>query len=398
MPLNLSPEDRRLVVVASVVFLASALLAIFLSPAENDAEYATSYSAASEGAKAAYLLLKESGYRIERWSRPPDELKDAKNTLLIVTDPVDFPAQNEKSALDKFMADGGEIVLAGSLAPLFVSEIAPAEFPVSSGWQKFTAQMPSSQALNAPEIHIAAVSSWTKPASGIGLYGDDKQYVVMQYPHGKGSLLWLASSSVVSNAGMREAGNMEFLLSTAGSKSRQLLWDEYFHGHRSSAGVVSAHPQLTWMFGQLGFIAVAVLVTYSRRSGPRRSPRAESRLSPLEYVRALGELYEHARAANVAVEVAYERFRYTLIKRLGLRPSATNDELAQAVAQRSAVDREDLRSLLDACESARFHEDLSQKEALALAQRLHNYSVSLKLFPEVVEEDPTRRHGREKTK
>ncbi len=394
MPLNISPEDRRLVTVAGIVFLASALLAIFLSPSESDAQFATSYSVASEGAKAAYLLLRESGYRAERWSRPPDELKDAQNTLLIITDPIEFPVPSDKTALDKFMNDGGEIVLAGSMSPLFVAETAPAELPVSPGWQKFAAQTPSPQAINAPEIQIATVSAWMKPGPAIGLYGDSAQYVVMQYPHGKGSLLWLASSSIFSNFGLREPANMEFLLSTVGSKSRQVLWDEYFHGHRSTATAADAHPQLLWLFAQLSFIAVAVLVTFSRRSGPRRSPRTESRLSPLEYVRALGQLYEHARAANVAIDVAYERFRYTLIKRLALRPTATNEELAQAVAQRSAVDREDLRTLLDACESARFHENLNQKEALALSQRLHNYSVLLKLFPEAVEESSPRNYGR----
>ncbi len=386
MPLKLSPEDRRLVVIAGSVFLLSALLAVFLSPAESDAQFATSYSDASEGAKAAYLLLRESGYRVERWTRPPAELKDAPNTLLIIADPTDIPAQADKNVLGKFMSDGGVVVLAGSLSSLFVSEVAPTQMPVSLGWQKFTAQTPSLQALNAPEIQLDAAASWMKPAQGVGLYGGAVQYTVMQYPHGRGSLLWLASSSVLSNAGLRESGNLQFLLSTVGSKSRQVLWDEYFHGHRTAATAAVAHPQLTWLFGQLGFVAVAVLLTFSRRSGPQRAPRAESRLSPLEYVRALGQLYEHARAANVAVEVSYERFRYTLSRRLGLRLAATSDELARAVAERWAVDREDLRSLLESCESARFFEDLSQKEALDLVRRLHKYSVLLKLFPEPMEE------------
>jgi len=381
MPLTLSPEDRRLVVIAGTVFLVSALLALFLSPAESDAEYATSYSAASEGAKAAYLLLRESGYRVERWTRPPDQLT-ARDALLIVTDPTEIPSEADRAALASFMKRGGEIVLAGNLAPLFVTEVAPKPMMVSSGRMKFTAQTPSLQALNAPEIELDAAATWTKPTPGIGLYGDGSQYTVMQYACGSGSLLWLASSSVLNNAGLRDAGNMEFLLSTAGSKSRPVFWDEYFHGHRTTEAVAAAHPQLTWLFAQLGFLAVAVLLTFSRRSGPRRPARPESRLSPLEYVRALGQLYESAHAANVAVEIAYERFRYAVSKRLGLRPTASREELAHAVAERWAVDRADLLVLLESCDSARFFEDLSEKEALALVQRLHNYSVVLKLFPE----------------
>ena len=101
MPLKLSPEDRRLVVIAAGLFLLSTLLAIFLSPAESDAEYATTYSAASEGAKAAYLLLQESGYHVDRWERPPAELADPQNTLLVLTDPSDVPSEADKDALEE---------------------------------------------------------------------------------------------------------------------------------------------------------------------------------------------------------------------------------------------------------------------------------------------------------
>ncbi len=388
MPLNLSREDRRLLITAGSLFLICLVLAIIFTPSESDAKYATTYSAAAEGAKAAYLLLHESGYQVERWDRSPAELPDAQNTLLIVTDPTIPPSQADKDALGKFLSDGGVVVLAGPLSPVFVSDAAPADLPVSLGWQVFPAQAPSLQAADAAEIKLNTVASWPKPGEGVGLYGDDLRYTVMQYAHGPGHVLWLASSSMLSNAGLREANNLEFLLSTVGSKSRRILWDEYFHGHRTQAPVAETHPQITWLFGQLAFLAVAVLLTFSRRSGPQRAPMTESRLSPLEYVRALGQLYEKAKAANVAVDIAYQRFRYAVTRRLGLRPSVTSDELSRAVAEHWKVDREDLRALLDTCESARFFEDLTQKEALQLVQRLHEYSVTLKLFPVATQEKP----------
>ncbi len=386
MPLKLSSEDRRLMIVAATIFVVSAVLAIFLSPADSDAKFATTYSAASEGAKAAYLLLRESGYRVERWSRAPSQLTDPQNTLLIVTDPQQMPTQGEKDGLNAFMNRGGVVVLAGALSPVFVSDPAPVPIPLDGGWQTSTAEAPSPQAVNAPEIKLDTDTAWADASHGIELYGNNSVSTVMQYAHGHGSVIWLASSSLLSNAGLRESGNLEFLLSTIGGKSRRVLWDEYFHGHRESALVVVAHPQITWLFGQLAFVAVAVLLTFSRRSGPQRAPCSESRLSPLEYVRALGQLYEHAKAGNVAVDIYDERFRYTLAKRLGLPVSATSDALAAAVANRWQIDREGLRTLLSSCESARFFEDLTQKEALALVQRLHHYSVLLKLFPAETQE------------
>jgi len=379
MSLKLSPEDRRLVVIAAALFLASTLLAIFLTPSESDAQFATTYSTASQGAKAAFLLLRESGYHVERWERPPAELRDPEKTLLIVTDPVEVPTQADKDALKKFIANGGEVLLAGAYTPFFVSETGPAPLLVSLGWETVPARAPSAFALNAPEVNLDTTASWSRPGQGFGLYGDDSRYMIMQYLYDKGSVLWLCSSSLLSNAGLREKGNLEFLLTAVGSRSRHVLWDEYFHGHRAAAAAAMPHPQLFWLFGQLGFIAVAILLTFSRRSGPQRAPLAESRLSTLEYVQALGDLYEHAKAANVAVDIAYERFRYLVGKRLALRPSATNDVMAHAVAERWQIDREDLRSLLDRCESARFFEDLSNKEAVALVERLHHYSAVLQL-------------------
>lgn len=386
MPLKLNPEDRRLVIIAASLFVASSLLAIFLTPGESDAQFATTYSTAREGAKAAYLFLRESGYHVDRWERPPAELTDARNSLLILADPLEVPAQVDRDALKKFLSDGGEVLLAGSYAPLFVSEPGPVPLPLSLGWNTFRAQTPSAFALNAPEIKLDTVSGWSQQGQGVGLYGDESRYTVTQYAHGKGRVLWLASSSLLSNAGLRESSNLEFLLTAVGSKSRHILWDEYFHGHRVTASSEMPHPQLAWLFGQLGFVAVAILLTFSRRSGPQRAPLAESRLSTLEYVRALGDLYEHAKAANVALDIAYERFRYLAGKRLGLRSSASNDDLSRAVADRWPIDREDLGVLLERCESARFFEDLSNKEALALVQRLHHYSTLLKLVNVAAEE------------
>jgi len=112
MPLNLDRRDRRLLVICGSIFVLSALLAVFLSPSQSGAQFATSYSSASHGAKATYLLLRESGYRAERWTKPPAEIGDPQNTLLILADPSDVPTQADRVALKKFLNAGGELLLA----------------------------------------------------------------------------------------------------------------------------------------------------------------------------------------------------------------------------------------------------------------------------------------------
>lgn len=389
MPLNLAGEDRRLLIITIVVFVLASGLAMLLSP-ESDADehLATSYSTVSEGAKAAYMLLQESGYQVERWQRSPQHLPTSGKSVLLFTDPTATPNAEEVTALQRFVSNGGTLILAGQMGFMFTSLPPPGPLPLASeGWETFLAITPSAQARDASSIKLDTSPRWGSPPAGIPLYGDDRGPVVMQFPIGKGQILWLASASLLSNAGLREAGNLEFLLASVGSRENHVLWDEYFHGHRESTPVAAAaHSQVKWATAQLAFLALAVLLTFSRRSGPQRAPVAESRLSPLEFVSALGDLYQRVGTANVAVDIYYERFRNRLARRLGLRSTATPEELARAARDRYQIDELGFVALLKACESARFYQDLPRKEGLDLVQKLHEYASKLKLFQAAIEE------------
>ena len=389
MPLNLTGEDRRLLTITAVVFVVALALAVLLSEGgDADEQFATTYSTVSEGAKAAYLLLQESGYHVERWQRSPQQLPTSGKLVLLLTDPTATPDPGEVAAINRFVSNGGTLILAGQLASMFTSLPPPAPLSMTTeNWGTFPAITPSAQARAASSIKLNTSVGWLSSSSGIPLYGDDRGSVVMQFPFGRGQILWLASSGLLSNAGLREANNLEFLLASVGSREHRVLWDEYFHGHRESAPVAAAvHSQVNWLTAQLAFFALAVLFTFSRRSGPQRAPVAESRLSSLEFVSALGDLYERVGTVNVAVDIYYERFRSRLARRLGLRASATPQELARTAHERYQIDEPKLVVLLNACESARFYQDLPRKEGLDLVRSLHEYANKMKLFQARIEE------------
>ena len=388
MPLALSHEDRRLLGVILGLFVLTIVIALLFSPtAGSNVKQATTYSASSEGTKAAYLLLTESGYRSERWERPPSDLGPGADSVLFLLDPETAPTSDDREAVRQFVDSGGKLVLAGSAGSLFTKqqEPTPATLDIDP-WQSFPALTPSLFARKAPEIRLKTEMTWGTDAPGIALYGDEHQNVVMQFPEGRGQIIWIASSTLLSNAGIKQAGNMEFLLAVVRNREQRVLWDEYFHGHRPVVATADSHPQMRWMFAQLTLLAVAVLITFSRRSGPIRAPASETRLSPLEFVQALGQLYARADAANVAVDIYYGRFRFWLIRRLGASANASPEELARAVRDRWRLSDAEFLATLTACESARFYHDLPRKEALALIRKLYRYASELKLFPSVAEE------------
>ena len=251
-------------------------------------------------------------------------------------------------------------------------------------WKQLAAQSPSSITRAAPVITMAPQAYWKTSDFALPLYGDGTHSMVVMYRYGKGEVLWWAAATPLTNAGLKEPGNLEFFLACLDQKPKnKILWDEYFHGYRRSLAASIEHSPVKWMFVQLAVFALILLVTYSRRSGPIVIPSQAVRLSPLEFVRTLGLLYEKAEASSVAVDICYHRFRYWLTRRLGLAANVPVLELERAIRDRWKVNGPELRATLEACESAPYHTGMKPAEALKLVQKIYDYAVRFKLFPAV---------------
>lgn len=382
MSLKLNPKDRKLLLGGSIAFAGMVIAALFFGGESQNVEVPTTYSTGSGGAKAAYLLLQESGYNVRRWQKPLNELPEAQGKVLVIAEPMEAPSRAERERLEKFISDGGHLIATGMFAGIYLPENGAVFDPISGmTWKKAPAMVPSAITRAAPEITLAPQAFWISKKMAVPLYGNREKPLVVRYPYGKGEVLWWASATPLTNAGLKEPGNMEFLLASLGGRENQILWDEYIHGYRESLAASVAHSQVKWLLFQLIILSLAVLLTFSRRSGPVFPAVAEVRLSPLEFVTTLGGLYERAGAASVAVDVPYQRFRYWLTRRLGLLHNAPVDEIERAVLERWKLPDNEFGSTLRACESARYYSELSDREALRLARKIHSYAAKLKLFP-----------------
>jgi Domain of unknown function (DUF4350) len=386
MPANMSSGDRKVLLIAGVIFLILVVLGFLLAPSGTEIHDASSYSTASEGAKAAYLLLQESGYRVERWERPASELKADRQTVLIIADPATFPNAKDKTAVDRFISGGGRVITNGIAGAAFLPEDFSEMNPIpTKPWKEFAAVTPSAITRAAQKITLAPVSFW-KDSSSIALYGSDEGTVAARLLDGGGDAIWLASATPLTNAGLKEPGNLEFLLAVIGDKQQtRVLFDEYVHGYGEHKASQKRHPLMTALLLQSIVLAAAALFTFSRRSGPLRPMAAESRSSPLEFVETLGGLYQQAHAASVAVDVYYQRFQFWITRRLGLAKDASAEEIDRAVRERWRWHDDEFVQILRNAASARYHPDLPQNQALEIVQALHSYAVKLKLFSAVKE-------------
>lgn len=382
MPAGLSSGDRKILFIAAAAFLFLLVLGFFLAPSSNETPVATTYSSASEGAKAAYLLFEESGYRVERWRYPLTALGADKHTVLFLADPGVIPDENQKAALERFVFRGGRVITDGIIGASFLPEdFSQYNLTRRQPWSEFKALLPSPITRAAPAITLAPMFRWME-SSAIPLYGSPQENVVVRYPHGEGDVIWLASATPFTNAGIRQRGNLEFLLAAVGDRSQtRVLFDEYVHGYGERDSRGSKHPLVSALFLQSVLLAVAVLFTFSRRSGPLRPIPATPRLAPLEFVETLGGLYRQARAGSVAVDIYYRRLQFWMTRRFGLPPDATPEQLDRAARERANLRDHTFVQTLHAARSARYQPDLPPKEALEIVRALYSYALRLRLFP-----------------
>jgi Domain of unknown function (DUF4350) len=375
MPVTMTTTIRRngLAIVLGIGILLIMAAAAYLKSEEQKGDgHPSSYSTLRRGGKAAYLLLQQSGYPVERWNRPPTQLPaDGHGILLIVAEPVSYPDAEETSAFSRFLVNGGSILGAGLLPDAFVPKAEASDEAMRVGGVECKPVAPT-RLTRGGSISQDGVLMWDSADRGkLVHFADDKgNAVVVSYQVGGGSVVWWASAWPLENAGIREKNNLELLLnSTSGYK--RVLWDEFYqdeHGKTAGHKPVRAY---SWAWAQILFIGIAVVLTYSRRSGPLVPLVQESRLSPLEFVETLGSVFRRAESTHVAVEIAFQRFRQIAARRLGIRGTSNPAEIVDAMSQHGICLSAATAELVRQSESAIGDATLTEKAALQYVRALN---------------------------
>lgn len=396
MPQGLDSGDRKLLIGAGALLaVVIAISAIILPPQISGAsEIPSSYSPSWDGAKGAFLLLQNMGYDVSRWKHPPTDLPhDAANDVLILAEPAQAPSEEERFAISEFLQNGGRVVATGAFASQFLPEASKFQEGDSfEGTRRFDARMPSPIVRDAPQISMVAPENWN-PVSPrqLVVYGSQDTAAVVTYRFGKGQVIWWAAPTPLTNGAILHASNLTFFLNCMGSPGRvHVFWDEYFHGVRSSLVSFFAGTPVFWGVAQFGLVFLAILATYSRRLGPIRAPVTQSRLSPLEFVDTLGDLYDSAHVASAAIGIVYQRFRFILTRKLGLPANAAVSDVAKSASQSLGWEEAPLLHTLTQCELASQSGDPHVQKPVELVQQLYDYSERLEVTRPNIKERQTR--------
>lgn len=375
---SLDAKDRKLLLWSIGVAIGLAVLIALVMPSEDNDQnpMPSTYLAGKHGARAAYESLLRSGYNIERWERPLAELAESAgpNTVVIFAQPFSRETEDYK-AVEQIVARGARVLATGLYGGYLVPDGQVSE---SKNFTFAACQLDANgldAIANTGEVWMVPEASWNpvRPAQRTQ-FECAGQPVVVEYDYGKGHVVWWANSTPLENASLARGADFDLLLNSIGPREgHQIYWDESLHGEIRSTWSFIGGPTVRLLWIGLILTAMLIIFSFSRRSGPLREVAAPPRATPIEFLDALGSLYQSAGANSTAVSIAWERFRRNALRICGLGPSRIGaEELASAIRRRfpnmDPALEEDLRS----CEDAIRNEKIEPRAALKAIQTLHH--------------------------
>jgi hypothetical protein len=201
--------------------------------------------------------------------------------------------------------------------------------------------------------------------------------VVVRFRVGEGEAIWWSSAMPLSNQGLSADPSLKLALASLGTPGHTILFDEYMHTWRDS--VRSTVAGLPWWSLALQSIAVALLLVYSfsRRSGPLRLPVTFPRTSPIEFAESMGHLYGKACATSAATEAARGRVLDFLREHCGIpreqlraQPPAVAETLSGRFGGEWTDLEQHLRQAAEIGEQSFGEKPLAPRSALKLVQSL----------------------------
>ncbi len=333
--------------VPAVGLILLALVGMVVGGGPEKVDYGTSYDATGGGFRAAYLLLEELKYPVERSRRPA-----SGGAVRWVLFPQKVSAK-EGEALGDWVRRGGVLLLAANDAELAghlgltvtVTGAAPSR-PKDGPPAPFRSPEPApgeSVPAAAPDVTRLLVG----PAMVQGPPGGEAwstvagRPLVTVYQQGRGAVWLVNRPDVLANANLRGGDNAVLTVRLADAMladrtDARLAFDEYHHGLRDRPDVFALllRPPVLGVTLQALLLAAAVLWHSGVRFGPVRTAPPPARRSQEEYLDAMAELLARKGDRAEAFRTVRDDFVRQLEADLGLPAGSPPEQTAREADRR----------------------------------------------------------------
>lgn len=378
---SLTRRDRRLLFAFLIMVAVVLVVVAVLAPQQDDQDRTPStFSSGTHGAEAAYLALDQSGYHIERWERPLSDLVPRVNahTVVIFAEPNFNRAVRSRTVVQQILDHGGRVLVTGMAGGFLLPEDrAQAGSPVAGSLYPSCDAQPEGfgSLADSGTVHMRASYEWHDPRPNQRVqYTCRGNAVVVSFPAGHGQVIWWADSQPLENGFIAKDGDLALLLASIGAPGDHIVWDESLHDDEAGLWSYANGTPVHLLWAQLAVVALLLILSFSRRSGPLLPDPVVARDAPLEFVYSLGALYDKAGATNTAVEIAYDRFRLTLGRAARPANSQQTEEMIGVASARLGRGGPELRETIKTCEELRYAAGQVQPaRALTLVRTLNRF-------------------------
>ena len=297
----------------------------------------STYFTDPSGARALLLVMRKLLPAAEQWRKPLTQLPlpdqpHAVNTL-IVASPLLPLAKTEAAHLDRWLAHGGQLILASSdgwpVRQRAVNETGnegtseQENKPDGSKTSYLFSHAPALQWSKARRINTGEVNGpsiprkslnlrWQQHFSATGaakvLAASDTAVLAVELPVGRGRIVAIADPTVLNNRALRAADNAVWLVTLAAAWGNGVTYfDEYHHGFGVQKSAVSlawafAKTPWGWCVGQIAAAGLLYIFVYRRRFGRISEAPAATHSNPLELVDARAGIFHAAGAQRLAAQ------------------------------------------------------------------------------------------------
>jgi hypothetical protein len=331
-------------------------------------------SSAPDGALALKLWSKELEYKVDE--RVLTNFLPPKNTSIIfMLEPL-FPIETEMQPLDDWVEAGGTLIAVGEDYGMYL---------LIDHYQFYFTYLPGqnvSPASETPLLDSPAPLDLNNARARIALASERDDFVVLaayqgqpvlvSFEQGKGRVILGTVTDPFTNAGLKEAGNPEFVLNIlALAQTKGTIWfDEWHHGVRSEAEILGPGEFLrqTPVGRSLLFVTFAIFIVLfiqGRDFGrPVPLPQEIKRRGAWEHVTGIANLSRRAAHRSAVMLQYHQQIKRKLGQRYRLDPGMDDKEYVDKLADYNpALDKDALLNLLKRLK----RKDISETEMVHLA-------------------------------